>query len=187
MADKPIKYACKRYKLDNLLEASSDIENSDVLQMLVELATRYRLVHWNSKHHEVTHPVGDLWPEVDNEQLDRTNPPGSTCTAEPLTRKTFVHTFVAMEIQWDPKKAEANLREHGISFAEAATVLVDEYALSREDQDSIGEQRFVSLGMSGTGALLVVVYTHREPDIYRLISSWKANKPQRNQYEKGRR
>ena len=119
--------------------------------------------------------------------LDRTNPPGSTCTAEPLTRKTFVHTFVAMEIQWDPKKAEANLREHGISFAEAATVLVDEYALSREDQDSIGEQRFVSLGMSGTGALLVVVYTHREPDIYRLISSWKANKPQRNQYEKGRR
>lgn len=41
--------------------------------------------------------------------------------------------------------------------------------------------------MSATGALLVVVYTHREPDIYRLISSWKANKPQRKQYEKGRR
>ena len=84
-----------------------------------------------------------------------------------------------MEIEWDPRKAEANLREHGVSFAEAATVLTDEYALTREDQDSIGE--------SGTGALLVVVYTHREPDIYRLISSWKANKPQRNQYEKGRR
>jgi uncharacterized DUF497 family protein len=50
----------------------------------------------------------------------------------------------------------------------------------------IGEQRFVSLGMSATGALLVVVYTHREPDTYRLIS-WKANKPQRKQYEKGRR
>ena len=92
-----------------------------------------------------------------------------------------------MEIEWDPKKAEANLREHSVSFAEAATVLVDDYALSREDQDSIGEQRFVSLGMSGTGALLVVVYTHREPDIYRLIASWKANKSQRNQYEKGRR
>lgn len=41
--------------------------------------------------------------------------------------------------------------------------------------------------MSATGALLVVVYSHREPDIYRLISSWKANKPQRKQYEKGRR
>ena len=74
-----------------------------------------------------------------------------------------------------------------MSFAEAATVLTDDWALTREDQDSIGEQRFVSLGRSGTGTLLVVVYTHREPDIYRLISSWKANKPQRNQYEKSRR
>ena len=110
-----------------------------------------------------------------------------THATQPLTRKTFVHTVDAMEIEWDPKKAEANQREHGVSFAEAATVLVDEYALSREDQDSVGEQRFVSLEMSCTGALLVVVYTHREPDIYRLVSSWKANKPQRNQYEKGRR
>ena len=74
-----------------------------------------------------------------------------------------------------------------MSFAEAATVLTDDYALAREDADSIGEQRFVSLGMSATGALLVVVYTHREPDIYRLISSWKANKPQRKHYEKNRR
>jgi uncharacterized DUF497 family protein len=41
--------------------------------------------------------------------------------------------------------------------------------------------------MSATGALLVVVYTHREPDIFRLISAWKANKPQRKLYEKGRR
>ena len=92
-----------------------------------------------------------------------------------------------MRIDWHPEKAAANLREHGVSFAEAATLLVDEYALTREDRDAIGEQRFVSLGMSAIGALLVVVYTHREPDIYRLISSWKANKPQRKQYEKGRR
>ena len=100
---------------------------------------------------------------------------------------TFVHTLGLMGIQWDPRKAEANLREHGVSFAEAATVLTDDYALTREHPDSIGEQRFVSLGMSGTGALLVIVYTHRESDIYRLISSWKANKPQRNLYEKTRR
>jgi uncharacterized DUF497 family protein len=59
--------------------------------------------------------------------------------------------------------------------------------LTREDPDASGEQRFVTLGMSATGALLVVVYSHREPDIYRLISSWKANQPQRKQYEKGRR
>ena len=74
-----------------------------------------------------------------------------------------------------------------MSFAEAATVLTDDYALTRDDPDSIGEQRFVTLGMSATGALLVVVYTHREPDIYRLISSWKATKPQGKLYEKRRR
>ncbi len=92
-----------------------------------------------------------------------------------------------MKIDWDPRKAEANLRDHGVSFAEAATVLTDDHALTREDPDAIGEQRFVSLGMSTTGALLVVVYTHREPDICRLISSWKAIKPQRKLYEKDRR
>ena len=84
-------------------------------------------------------------------------------------------------------KAEANLREHGVSFAEAATVLTDDYALTREDPDAVGEQRFVALGRSATGLLLVVVYTHREPDAYRLISAWKANKPQRTIYEKSHR
>ena len=100
---------------------------------------------------------------------------------------TFVHTFVAVRIEWDPRKAEANLREHGVAFAEAATVLTDDFALTREDMDSVGERRFVSLGMSATGALLVLVFTHREPDVYRLISSWKANRPQRKHYEKSTR
>jgi uncharacterized protein len=92
-----------------------------------------------------------------------------------------------MKIDWDPKKAQANVRHHDVTFAEAATVLVDDHALTREDPDAMGEQRFISLGMSATGALLVVVFTHREPDIYRLISAWKANKPQRKQYEKSHR
>lgn len=92
-----------------------------------------------------------------------------------------------MKIEWDPKKAQANLKQHGVDFAEAATVLVDDCALTREDPDAIGEQRFVTLGMSATGAMLVAVFTHREPDICRLIASWKANKPQRKQYEKNRR
>ena len=104
-----------------------------------------------------------------------------------LTWGTYVHTVGSVVIDWDPNKAEANFKEHGGSFAEAATVLTDDYALTREDQDSIGERRFISLGMSATGAMLVVVFTLREPDIYRLISSWKANKPQRKQYEKGHR
>ena len=61
-----------------------------------------------------------------------------------------------MAIEWDPNKAAANLKAHGVAFSEAATVLLDECALSREDPDAIGEQRFVALGMSATGALLVV-------------------------------
>jgi uncharacterized DUF497 family protein len=92
-----------------------------------------------------------------------------------------------MRIDWDPAKAAANLQAHGVSFGEAATVLEDDWALTREDPDSQGEQRFVTLGISATGALLVLIYTYREPDVYRLISSWKANKPQRTLYEKNRR
>ena len=92
-----------------------------------------------------------------------------------------------MRYEWDPAKAQANLHTHGVSFTEAVTVLEDEFALTREDPDSIGEQRFVTLGMSSTGSLLVVVYTYREPDIIRIISAWKANRPQRLRYEKDRR
>ena len=92
-----------------------------------------------------------------------------------------------MGFAWDPAKARANLRDHGVSFAEAVTVLEDNFALTREDPDAQGEQRFVTLGLSSFGNLLVVVYTYREPDAIRLISAWKANKRQRVHYEKGRR
>jgi uncharacterized DUF497 family protein len=54
-------------------------------------------------------------------------------------------------------------------------VLEDEFALSREDPDAAKEARFVSLGLSNVGNLLVVVYTYREPDVIRIISAWKAN------------
>ena len=91
-----------------------------------------------------------------------------------------------MQIDWDPVKASSNVLRHGVSFAEAATVLTDDFTLTREDPDSIDEQRFVSLGMSSAGSLLVVVFAHREPDVYRIISAWKANKRQRTQYEKDR-
>ena len=92
-----------------------------------------------------------------------------------------------MRSEWDPPKAEANLREHGVSFAEAVTVLEDDFALTREDPGTVDEPRFVTLGLSNLAQLLVVVYTYKEPDAIRLISAWKANKRQRNAYEKGRR
>lgn len=91
-----------------------------------------------------------------------------------------------VEIDWDPHKAEANLRDHGVAFSEAVTVLEDGFALTREDPDALDEQRFVTLGLSGLGNLLVVVYTYREPEVVRIVSAWKANKRQRLQYEKSR-
>ena len=91
-----------------------------------------------------------------------------------------------MRFEWDPPKAEANLRTHGVGFAEAVTVLEDDFALTREDPDAVDEPRFVTLGLSNLGNLLVVVYAYREPDIIRVISAWKANKRQEEMYEKGR-
>lgn len=91
-----------------------------------------------------------------------------------------------MRFEWDPRKAESNRRTHGVSFAEAVTVLEDDFALTREDPDASVEARFVTLVLSAFGNLLVVVYTYRNADLIRLISAWKASKGQRKRYEEGR-
>ena len=91
-----------------------------------------------------------------------------------------------MRFEWDPRKAGANLVAHGVSFAEAVTVLEDAFALTREDPDTVEEQRFVTLGLSDQANTVVVVYAYEEPDTIRVISAWKANKPQRERYEEGR-
>ena len=92
-----------------------------------------------------------------------------------------------MRVEWNRAKARANLEKHEVAFSEAVTALADDFALTREDPDCFDEQRFITLGSSAMGQLLVVVYTHREPDILRIISAWRANKPQRTCYEKRRR
>ena len=74
-----------------------------------------------------------------------------------------------------------------VSFAEAVTVLEDDFALTRDDPDADDEARFVTLGLSSLANLLVVVYLYRRPDIVRVISAWKANQRQRKVYEEGRR
>jgi uncharacterized DUF497 family protein len=98
---------------------------------------------------------------------------------------TCLYTIL-VRFEWDPQKAEANLRAHGIGFAGAVTVLEDDFALTREDPDAIGEQRFVTLGLNDQAELLVVVFAYREPDIIRMLSAWRANTRQREAYEKGR-
>ena len=87
-----------------------------------------------------------------------------------------------VRVLWDPAKAKANLAAHHVSFPEAATLLDDDRAITREDADSVGEERFVTLGSRGVGNVLVVVYSWRGPTTIRLISAWKANARQRKQY-----
>ncbi len=94
---------------------------------------------------------------------------------------TTVHIVRGMA-QWDLEKAFANWRKHGIDFADAATVLEDEFALTVED-DGDDEERFVTLGEDALGRVLVVVYTWRG-DEPRLISARKAEPRERRQYER---
>lgn len=71
-------------------------------------------------------------------------------------------------------------------MTENEVCVIYDFALTREDPDTSGELRFVTLGLSDRGNLLVVVYAYREPDIIRLISAWKATTRQRVLYEKSR-
>ncbi len=86
---------------------------------------------------------------------------------------------------WDEKKAAANLKKHGVDFADAVGVFNDEFALRREDPDAESEPRFVALGMEHLGRIVLVVYTYRG-EIVRLISARKATKRERGQYAKAR-
>ena len=88
-----------------------------------------------------------------------------------------------MTYQWDNGKATANLRKHGIDFADAVSVFSDDLAITIPDE-RFDEERFITVGMDAFGRVLVVVYTWRGNEI-RLISARKATRPERKQYEEG--
>ena len=87
-----------------------------------------------------------------------------------------------MRFRADPAKAASNLRKHGVSFADAEGVLQDPLAVTVEDPDAEGEQRFISIGLGSAGELLVVVWTKRD-DECRVISARRATRKERKQYE----
>jgi uncharacterized protein len=90
-----------------------------------------------------------------------------------------------MEFEWNPEKAAINLRKHNISFQEAATVFDDSLSVTFPDPDhSVGENRYVIIGMSRSGQLLVVSHTDRE-NRTRIISARKATRQERRFYEEG--
>ena len=87
-----------------------------------------------------------------------------------------------MRFQYDPAKAAANQKKHGVSFADAEGVFHDPLAVVVEDPDAESERRFVGVGLGSAGELLVVVYTEREGEI-RLISARRATRKERKTYE----
>ena len=87
-----------------------------------------------------------------------------------------------MRIVWDVKKAAANLRNHGIEFSNAATVLDDPMAVTIEDTRQ-AEQRFITVGSDILGGVLVVVYAYSGEEEIRLISARKATPKERRIYE----
>src|SRR5918996_544653 len=92
--------------------------------------------------------------------------------------------MAAARVTWDPTKAAANLRKHGVSFEEAEGVFYDEFALFDDDPDeSYGEDRFIIVGMSSALRVLVVCHCVREEGtVIRIISARKAVKVERDEY-----
>jgi uncharacterized DUF497 family protein len=90
-----------------------------------------------------------------------------------------------VEFEWDPEKAAANVRRRRISFNEAATVLEDPLSTTFPDEaHSEGEMRFLTVGVSQRGRLLVVAHTERN-DTIRIISARRATRREREFYEQG--
>ncbi len=80
------------------------------------------------------------------------------------------------DFQWDPQKADRNLRRHQVSFDEAATVFEDPIFITAIDEEhSTDEQRYITIGISKTGRLLVVAHTDREGQV-RTMSARNATK-----------
>ncbi len=90
---------------------------------------------------------------------------------------------MGLEFEWNPAKAEANQKKHGVSFEEASTAFADPLSVTIPDPDHSGrEERLLLLGQSSTGILLVVSFVERAERIH-VISARKATRRERRDYE----
>ena len=90
---------------------------------------------------------------------------------------------MSLSVEWDPVKADANLRKHGASFEEAASVLGDPLSLTLPDPDhSREEERYLLLGQSAAGRFLIVSITERGDQI-RIISARPMTPREQRAYE----
>jgi uncharacterized protein len=110
-------------------------------------------------------------------------------TSQEIARKnTLASMYICaytpiVVVEWDGRKAETNLRKHGVAFDDAASVLHDDYALTIID-DRVQEMRLVKIGADQRGRILVLVYTVRGAT-FRLISARRATAKERRLYREG--
>lgn len=88
-----------------------------------------------------------------------------------------------VQFLWDPRKARANLRKHGVSFEEAATAFDD--PLAAYFPDTLHEDRFIMIGYSRQQRLLYVVHAEVKRNAIRIISARKATRHEKARYENG--
>jgi uncharacterized DUF497 family protein len=90
-----------------------------------------------------------------------------------------------VDYEWDQAKAASNLDKHEVSFEEAATVFSDPLYIDFYDPDhSVDEHRYLIMGQSTAGRLLIVSYTERD-EVVRLISAREMTSSERRAYEEG--
>jgi uncharacterized protein len=93
--------------------------------------------------------------------------------------------MIAMEFEWNPDKAASNQEKHSVSFEEAATVFDNSLSLTFPDPDhSTNKQRYIIIGISQFGQLLIVSHTDRGEKV-RIISARRATRQERRFYEQG--
>ena len=95
---------------------------------------------------------------------------------------------MATRFEWDPVKAAADLRKHGVSFEIAMRAFADPFALTEQDRIEGGEARWRTLGMVEGRVLLLVAHTFRDEDgeaieVIRIISARAADRTERRRYE----
>lgn len=117
------------------------------------------------------------------------NAKGSACHQEEFPKASYAdrqfeaHGVMSMEFEWDRNKAAANLSKHGVSFDEAKTVFDDPLYVDFYDPDhSYDEHRYIIIGQSQPGRLLIVSYTERG-NVIRLIGARRTTRREREGYE----
>ena len=91
-----------------------------------------------------------------------------------------------VQFEWDPKKAKKNAKKHGVSFEEGVTVFYDPLSATFDDPDhSVGEHRYINIGLSSRDRLLVIAHAERG-EILRIISARPATAHERKRHERQR-